>query len=786
LLYRYGKDRVGTLATWPIAPDAEPVFVLEPWLRWWERLRQGRWFGLYRADSPQLLAVGACGADRWVEPHAERNAASPPRLQATRDAQGVKLDFPLARGRRRWMIASVDKQASLEALGGPDLCKAPLPQKHFSRHGDFPLDLVKDYVVDWPGDHANHPRLLVTRADLASLRARFAATDAPKAAEYTKAPVSPYTMEGPVRCYLATGDAALGRHLGKAAVEWLQDVVGMYCTEDALISPGFAPHHQTSVMTALNLADAVLGSDALPPETRRRMRAQIAFVGYTVDREDFWSPQRGFSANPNMTTTVAAYKTAAACMVPSHPAAATWLRHGMAELKDNQLDTWSDANGGWLEAPHYAMVSYDYLAGCFLMAHNAGFGDFVHDEKMKKIIAWFAKISTPPDSRLFWRRHYPPIGNTYISEPTGAFGLAAYLWKDRDPQFAAAMQWMHRQHGSPDTPGIGGFFPTLAGYRTILRDEAIPARPPAYASELFPKTGVILRNVFPSDRETQLHMIAGENHDHYDKDSGSVTLWGKGRIVADDFGYYGYVTGDDHSMLVSPAAPDIEMMRIAEFAPAPRFDYVRGRKLDWTRQVALVKDADPLGPNYFVFRDSLAKPAEATWRLWLTCAGVSLGAAGTAHAVGKEDVDTDIVFLKPAGVAIQTPTISRTSASGISPDGRQGPTTTSQTGVVATQPTGDGFLVVVYPRLKTQPPPIVTPLADGKGAKVQTSAGVDYVFLSPQGVKFRQGDVAFEGAAGAIQVRENSISLSLGAAGEIAFGGHKLNSPSAAAKTIAR
>jgi hypothetical protein len=114
--------------------------------------------------------------------------------------------------------------------------------------------------------------------------------------------------------------------------------------------------------------------------------------------------------------------------------------------------------------------------------------------------------------------------------------------------------------------------------------------------------------------------------------------------VADDFGYYGYVTGDDHSMLVSPAAPDIERMQIEEFATAQRLDYVRGQKRAWTRQVAFVKDADPQEANYFVFCDTLDKPAAATWRLWLTCEKVALRAQ-TAEVKGKEDVDTDVCFV---------------------------------------------------------------------------------------------------------------------------------------------
>ena len=383
VLYRHGKGGVGTVATWRIANDAEPVFVLEPWLRWWERLRQGLWFGLYRNDDPDLLAIGACQASVWVDPQDSRKRLSDRQILVTQDGQDVIMTLPLEEGRRRWLIGAMDRDASLEVLHGDNLCRAPVPQKHFIRHGDFPLDRIKDCIMDWPGDHDNYPRLFVNKADLPGIRDRFEA-DPARLAEYRLAPVSPYTLDEPVRYYLGTGDTELGRHLAEAAERWLQDVVRMYCDQDELLGPGFAPHHQTALLTALNLTDAVLGTDFLSPAVRRRLRAQIAFLGYTVDREDFWSPERGFSGNPNMTTTVAAFKTAVACMIPSHPMASTWLRHGMAELKDNQLDHWSDANGGWLEAPHYAMVSYDYLLGCFLMARNAGFGDHLLDPKMRE------------------------------------------------------------------------------------------------------------------------------------------------------------------------------------------------------------------------------------------------------------------------------------------------------------------------------------------------------------------------------------------------------------------
>jgi len=336
-----------------------------------------------------------------------------------------------------------------------------------------------------------------------------------------------YNLDGFLSYFLGTGDAELGKHLLDTVVPWVQDNVNMYLNQEDHVAHGFAPHHQTRVLIALNVLDVALASEQVTPEMRERLLAQITFIGYTVNSDDYWSPESGFAANPNTTTTVAAYQSAIGCFLPTHPKAKEWVARGMKELKEVQLDTWSDANGGWLEAPHYAMVSFDSMLGCFLMAHNAGFNDYLFDPKMKKVIEWMAKISTPPDARINGIRHRPAIGNSYMFEPSSEFAHVAYLWKDKDPEFASNMQWMWRQQGSYPQPGIGGFFATLAGYRTMLLDPDIPEKAPAYGSELFPETGVMLRTGFRGDRETQLHLIVGNNHAHYDNDSGSVTIGGR-------------------------------------------------------------------------------------------------------------------------------------------------------------------------------------------------------------------------------------------------------------------
>ena len=60
---------------------------------------------------------------------------------------------------------------------------------------------------------------------------------------------------------------------------------------------------------------------------------------------------------------------------------------------------------------------------------------------------------------------------------------------------------------------------------------------------------------------------------------------------------------------------------------------------------------------------------------------------------------------------------------------------------------------VLYPRLKTERRPRVTPLANGRGVTVQTAKGTDTIFLDPTPVSFKSGQISFEGRAGLVRNR---------------------------------
>jgi hypothetical protein len=745
---------------------SDPIgnYLLEPWLHW-NNARHGNWLALYSQTEANMLVAGVIRPSLWVDPKWSGRAKQVgPNVKATVKDGLMTLNMPVQGGRRAWLLGALDKTDSVATLKEKNRRVASPPQKLIVKHGDFPLDKVKDFVLAWKGDEDNHPLLHMRKQDVPGLRKQLKPNPTEIRRWVSQQPVNKYLLEGPVREFLASGDPQLGKRMAEKAEEYLQTCVHWYLKQDYLHCPGTAPHMQSLIVSVLNLIDPVLSTEAFTPEARKRVLAKLAFLGYVVSSPDYWSPERGYTGFANMTSMVALYRTGLGCMLPSHPQAKTWAKQGLDQFHW-QLYAWSDKDGGWLEAPHYAMVSLDHMIAGFSMAAKAGYDDYAFDPRLKKVFEWYAAIFTPRDSRTGGFRHLPPIGNTYHGEPSGICGVAASIWKDRDPNFAARMLWLHEQGGSFGNLGIGWNFPSMLGYRWMMSQTGITPKPAELGSRWFRKTGVVLRNNIQSDRETYLHMIAGSNHDHYDADSGSIILYGKGRILSDDWGYIGRHPDKWHSMLTSSAASGYGNMKIEDFAAGAALDYVSGRKGAWQRQIAFSKDADPLGPNFFVIRDTHNADAPATWRLWLmpiprpeaataipksptatrkkddpvaellgswkkkaaTKPGLVLHDRG-ATLVGSEDVDLDIFIYEPKKLALKTETASQRVSTGYR-NGKEGPLQNTQTALIGTLPGKGTVTTLLYPRLKTEQPPKVTWHADGRIAQIVSTVGTDYVFV---------------------------------------------------------
>ena len=788
VLYRSGKG--GTLGQVSSGAIGEgKVFTLEPWLQWWKEERRGNWLGLYddtpgpQAETPNgLLMIGLLRPAVWKNPNWSGRAKHVDLVVPVSSKQNrVAAEFPLGGGSRVWMMGAPDQAESLAPLSAEQRKLAPLPHKYLIKHGDFPLDEIKDYVLSWDHGPQQHPRLFIGRDDVEAMR-EILDTDLKELERWERRqPIDKYNIKDPLRVYFASGSEQLGDKIVDQSAQWLQTVVvDDLLEQEARVTLGFAPHNQAVLLLpTLNLTDAALGVETISAQQREIILARLAFLGYVVNSANYWSPERGFSANPNMTTTVAHYQVVIASLIPTHPMAGEWAARGLATLR-RQLLEWSDAEGGWLEAPHYALVAYDHMLAAFIMAQRAGFSNDLYDDRMRKVIEWLARISTPPNPRTGNSRHLPPIGNTYYGEASAMFCIVAGLWQERDPGFAARMQWMCEEQGTVSL-GLGWSFPSMTGYTDFLQARGVKAETADFGSAWFPETGVVLRTGSASPRETYLHLIAGSNHEHYDYDSGSVVIWGKGSLLADDWGYIGRHAAEFHNLLTAPLVRG--EMRVENFSTQELLDYVSGLKVSWRRQVSLVKDDDPLGSNFFFIRDRHHVRLGSAWRLWLAVepgrGRVDLHSHG-ATVSGADDIDFDLFFYRPENLGLKIEQAEQ-DARVANLDGRVGPVKLNKTAVIATPGSLAAVSCLVYPRLKWETAPQVIWHANGRIAQVILEEGTDYVFMasptgSDEGREFRTSsrELSFSGSSGLVRVRNNQTVLSLGAPGTIRFGDKSL------------
>ena len=238
--------------------------------------------------------------------------------------------------------------------------------------------------------------------------------------------------------------------------------------------------------------------------------------------------------------------------------------------------------------------------------------------------------------------------------------MAAWMTAKSDPDFSRTMQWMW---ASEDYPA-GGADWRLGGYEPYAFDRCLPARAPAWGSELFPNLGLFARAAFDTPHESYLiflsHTDPLRNLDVWTPGIGGISQWfGRGKPLSTCFNLdTGYAVrhellrdgvrlarnwgepGDPkapfgHYVVTTPEA--VSLQSPADYVrssfsytkvddrdwfpnpppPAyPRVTPTTQPKLEWTRQLLVVKDSDPAGPAYVVLRDTTRGGQPTAWQFW--------------------------------------------------------------------------------------------------------------------------------------------------------------------------
>lgn len=844
---RWGERGEGDAVVDLAAERAGRLVSLVPWRNWWDQQTKVE-LRFTDGEGDTLVQLAARDPGEWIEPAPRGTWVSHanPRMrqQWVPLSKGLDdelyFDFSDAPGWRKWKITS----GAAGDIHGPDAFRSSAINPTIERRGKATrvgrqLDTVKDYVLHWEGDEGTHPRLYITREQLEDFRSSVDVDpeliEELQARAHERVERPSWRDRNPFALYLMTGSEDMAAEY--EIVDRLRTHLGLLGQFDVM----------RSASQVVCQYDAIIDSDLISPEERRVFQAQLAYLAYHLADPQTWSRERGYaSGNLNMTVAYVLNLGIVAAAIPEHPKAEQWSRDALT-MMDQWLEENIGPAGEFLGAgesvANYAPVSLAKMVTYGIAATNAGLTDYVDDPRLKRAMDFLARQMTPPHPALDDIAGTPPAGRGPSQQRPGIFGLMARATADSDPTYSRHQQWTWRRLGYSHA----FVSDRLGGLDYVYMNRELPAEAPDWGMDVFPKRGTIMRQGVGTGREYHVNLLIepGASTVFHAENGGFPAIWARGVPISSRFRGRGYA--EREALLIGRVLPawdvneadeDIRAERLgfdgsAEmlgFSSMARQDYVKGRfvmreytdrhdeplelprwpelngdegelPMTWRRQVMFVKDADERGANYLVLRDSVEGGA-SRWQMWTKSDGIGLpddvaqreafladAPGDEAHdatalegdrftALGQFDVDVDYYIASP------TDTPRHTLRMGVS---YHIPTHHDQyQDLLHLQRPDDGaYYVVMFPRDADTAAPEFRTLGDGHIIEVSGAFGTDHVFLAEEPTAADGGDSQFMGTVGSIQDRNDSTTLSLGAAGRVRRDEFALRSGQAATLHIA-
>jgi len=750
----------------------------------------GPWLGTYSTDPRKndLVAIVGRDAARWEYPD---SSIHPFHLAPGVNAEVHFVDepgehayfrIPVARAVRHWLLAVGDKREWTEQRY-PGGHQTAYPYLGYIRTKvcDLPLDKVKEWHLDWEQKLPGQPRLFFSPGEAEALVKRIEAHE----------PFAPYLPK--VREILTGQRGAqtvggVGAHTGGNMV-------------DLLLRVGYSGFVQSiSIARPMRGVAESLDYNArtLDPEQVARTRREMAFLTSVLIDGDYWQyawNKDRTSYLPNFGSDLYLAVGMMALVLPDHPNSKQWMEYCLGEL-NKELTYYISSDGvGEENIANYYLWTWRQLAVLFGALKHTGTFDAAKHPRYQAACRFWIEILTPPQAKLAAyaasepiqpdqrRRRIPPFGdhgfnNNECLELGGQTGLL----EDANPQLAGESAWAWRETCGAKPATHMGTIPHV-----LIADPTVAPRVPVLKSRRLREFGAVLRNHFPSDKETFLAIKASRIYSHHHPDEGGIHLFGRGvPIVLDALHWKDYYREDWHSIISFADGKTHRRGKVVEFWTSPLADFVaadipvgpflpgppepgmtRGGS---RRQVLLIKSPTLDVPDYFVLEDIVYGPAASRFNLPVFCGKPQPGAGGKANWVLLPPIDspnygvaTDLVFLSPTSpeIAIAPPM----------PGGEAGDYGWA---ISARQTAGQNWAVVIYPRDKEMAPPTVDMLdspVDGAsmpryvpgGFRLVSPGGlaVDYVVAAAGPTSAEADDFRFTGQSGVARLRDGRVSVSL-------------------------
>ena len=650
------------------------------------------------------------------------------------NSTGRTLGVPATTARRTYGIMLTRAENEVEA-------KLDSLLQASAKAGAWPLDEIKDWLLDWPDPMAVAP---------------WAAQSSPEGEQ----------MLERMRRFVAGRRAA-----GNFGIFSMHDY--FFVTE----------WNRVGRRLPAELKDMVNDPKLLTADQRKQLRRLYAYQAYVMNSPEVFPWGSGCHlGNPNMSMMAMNARVFSATLVKDHPMFKPWGDWTTAFARE-YLSRFTRDSGAAYECPSYTLgVTIKQLADANEVLMAAGIGDAFAGPELKKCLQFAFNWLLPPDLRFNNMRTIMPVGNTsYQSMPPGVAEQLVSYYRDRDPLLAGQVQWFANQTLPPDK-------------RIARVKDAVPDLGSTWVKDY----GVMFRHGFQTPQETYFHMMAGNCLGHYETTDHMVyTLYAKGHPINLHFGngyfpmfgrpwlrngvsidhrrhwsYEKRFAKIDTASLMPPTEYARASLDIDELLPpCPEYppDYPgpdtqplepieRLPLMTWHRQILFVKDEDPKGPNYFVVRDTFdGKPIKPTDdNFWFLATGMTRR-GDVFHFDGQLPVDMDVFVNSPAGSQpelgdfrhVQQP-YGRMTGDDLKyyPGGKR---QEKQLFLRLKQPAGQGYFVLLYPRLKGIDPEAAFTSLGENAVKVETSLSVDYLLVNSFPAALKTAQVEAEGTAAAVR-----------------------------------
>ncbi|MHB9024605.1 MAG: hypothetical protein ACYC7E_10580 [Armatimonadota bacterium] len=553
------------------APKGQPaglVTNLSPWEDWFGTFTQTR-IRLKLENTTRELQIRSLDSGAWVEPREIEEIFSPSAdpdpaksqwvgwgqklLPVIKEPNGeVSLRVNAAQGMRKWTVSDCRSMPGVASLFQwhdymPEIAFPPETRPTIG----IRLDEVKDYVLSWTGDAGKHPRLFVTKPELEAIWKRHDADPAmledllrlgygtARSVDEIKSQYMPnYTVDLALGAYLLSGYAP----------DVAQKTQILARLRQALNYELWGMQFGCAGAPAPILYDGVIDSPVVPATEHPVLSAQMAYYAYRLADPAVWSAERGYySGNSNMTVTWEISRGITACAIPEHPMAKMWYRKA-ERIMEYFLTHMVGPAGEWPESMGgHGRTSLNMILAFAIASTNSGFHDYVNDPRVKRLVLYWAKMLTPRDPRPRGgtgatpnRRYFPAMGRDNHSAPGGTCGVMARVTRTSDPAYAAGLQWAWLEEGASRE------FGHIGGFSYVSCDKSLPAKIPAWTSEVFPYAGAMFRHGLGTPNEHQVLMYSGDHtHAFYTSHTGSyASIFAYGTPVAGSFtGGYEYAEG---------------------------------------------------------------------------------------------------------------------------------------------------------------------------------------------------------------------------------------------------